>query len=215
MILGIYGSGGAGREVKEIAEELQRWDEIIFIDDTVPSDVFKNIRRMPFSEFKHEFNTATAEIVIALGEPKDKITLYKRVGDAGFNFANIIHKSAWVSPTATIGKGVTLRAGTIIGADAYIGNNVEILEYSHIGHDVIINDHCQISGFVILGGHSKVGEGTYIGMSVPVKEHAEIGKHSVVGMGSVVMRDIPDHVIALGNPARAMRISDNDTRVFK
>ena len=84
MVLGVYGSGGAGKEVKEIAEEVQQWDEIVFIDDTAPADLFRGIRRMPFTEFQKEFNMETAEIVIALGEPAYKTTLYNRVKDAGF-----------------------------------------------------------------------------------------------------------------------------------
>lgn len=52
MVLGIYGSGGAGRETKEIASLQGIWDEIVFIDDTVSAGSFKRIKRMPFEEFK-------------------------------------------------------------------------------------------------------------------------------------------------------------------
>lgn len=214
MVLGIYGSGGAGREVKEIAVELQKWTEVVFIDDTVPADIFKGIRRMPFDEFRENFSVEDAEVIIALGEPQYKIALYHKVKDAGFGFANVIHNMAWVSPTAVLGTGIILMAGVVINADARIGNNVTIQEYSCVGHDVSIGDHCQISSSVMIGGHSEIGDGTYIGLSVPIKDRAKIGSHSIVGMGSVVSRDIPDNVIALGNPARAMKQCD-DSKVFK
>lgn len=215
MILGIYGAGGAGKEVKEIAEELGQWSEMIFIDDTVPADIYKGIRRMPFEEFKSECTPMNAEIVIALGEPKHKITLYNKVKEAGFSFANVIHSTAWISPSSQIGKGVVLRAGVRINADSVIGDNVTIQEYSCVGHDVVIENHSQIAGFVIIGGHTTIGEATYIGLSVPVKDGSNIGSHSIVGMGSVVTRDIPDNVIAMGNPARGMCQCDDNTRVFK
>jgi acetyltransferase-like isoleucine patch superfamily enzyme len=51
-------------------------------------------------------------------------------------------------------------------------------------------------------------------MSVPIKEGSMIGKNTIVGMGSVVLRDLPDDVIALGNPARPMKKNENH-RVFK
>lgn len=214
MVLGIYGSGGAGREVKEIAVELNQWEEVVFIDDAVDADVFKGIRRMSFYRFQEEFSAETAEVVIALGEPKTKILLYHRVKDGGFKFGNVIHHSAWVSPTATLGKGVVLRAGVVINADAVIEDNVTVMEQSCIGHDVILRKHCQISGYVIVGGGSEIGEGTYIGLSVPVKDHIRVGSNAIVGMGSVVVREIPDNVIAMGNPARAMKVCD-DSKVFK
>jgi acetyltransferase-like isoleucine patch superfamily enzyme len=50
-------------------------------------------------------------------------------------------------------------------------------------------------------------------MSVPVKETIKIGKDSIVGMGSVVLRDIQDGMIALGNPARPMK-ENVSKRVF-
>ena len=43
MVLGIYGSGGTGRNVKEIAEVIGTWNEIVFIDDTVKSGIYKGV----------------------------------------------------------------------------------------------------------------------------------------------------------------------------
>ena len=83
-----------------------------------------------------------------------------------------------------------------------------------IGHDCMIHRNSQISSGVAFGGNCVVGEGVYIGMNVPVKEKIKIGANSVIGMGSVVSRDIPDNVIALGNPARVMKYKD-DNKVFK
>ena len=70
-----------------------------------------------------------------------------------------------------------------------------------------------LSPNVALGGKCNIGENSYIGMSVPVKEGITIGSDTVIGMGSVVLRDIPDGVVAMGNPARAM--AKNDHGVFK
>ncbi len=215
MILGIYGSGGAGREVRDIASELNRWEEIVFIDDTVPEGIFEDLRRMPFENFRKCFDINKAEIIIALGEPKYKVMLYNKIKNAGYRFATIIHRMAWVSPSAHIGNGVVLRAGAVINANAYIGDNVTIQEQSCVGHDTRIGDHCQIAGMVVVGGHSEIGEATYIGLGVPIKDMVKIGSNSVIGMGSVVIRDIPDNVVAIGNPARAMRPCDDNTRVFK
>lgn len=47
MILAIYGAGGAGREVKEIAEIIHNWDELVFIDDTEGYCIYKNIKKCP------------------------------------------------------------------------------------------------------------------------------------------------------------------------
>lgn len=200
--------------MKEIAEELHQWSEIVFIDDMVPADIYKGVKRMPFSEFQQTFSIENSEIVIALGETIHKATLYSKVKHAGYQLGTVIHKSAWISPTAILGDGIVLRSGVVINADAQIGNNVTIQENSCVGHDVIIGSHCQIAGLVLIGGHTEIGETTYIGINVSIKDRMKIGSNSVVGMGSVVLRDIPDNVTAIGNPARVAQIRNNDSRVF-
>ena len=67
---------------------------------------------------------------------------------------------------------------------------------------------------VNLGGAVTVGPQVYIGMGALIKEQLSIGANSIVGMGSVVHRDIPEGVIALGNPARVARLNE-DRKVFK
>jgi acetyltransferase-like isoleucine patch superfamily enzyme len=47
-----------------------------------------------------------------------------------------------------------------------------------------------------------------------VKEGVKIGSNSIIGMGSVVYNDVPDNVIALGNPARVVR-KNTHQKVFK
>ena len=213
-VLGIYGCGGAGRESKEIAEELGLWDEIVFIDDAFTNDVFHGIRRLNYEEFINEYNQDTAEIIISLGEPEFKVKLYERLNANGYHFANLIHPSAIISPSAKLGNGLIIKPRALISTEAQIGNNVSIEENGIIGHDSIIKDHCQISANVIVAGGCKIGEATYIGLGVPVKQGTTIGANCVIGMGSVVIRNIPDNVIAIGNPARPMKNKDN-SRVFK
>lgn len=214
MVLAIYGAGGAGREVKEIADLQDQWSEIIFINDNAESPMFKGVQCMPFSQFNQNYSPEAAKVIIALGEPQYKISLYNKVKSAGYSFANVIHPSAIISPSAKLGAGITVKAGVIISADAVIEDNVSLQEYMSVGHDTIIHKHAQISAYVVFGGNCEVGDGTYVGLHVPIKEGIKIGAHSIIGMGSVVVRDIPDHVVAMGNPARAMRACDN-SKVFK
>lgn len=213
MVLGIYGSGGAGKELKEMAELIGKWDEVVFIDDMTEPDIFKGIKRMPFDCFKKLYSVDIAEVTVSLGEPAYKVMLRERVMQVGYRMANVIHPTAWISPTATIGNGVTMDYGVNVNADCTIGDGVSIMGFSAIGHDTIIEENTQISAGVLISGHCFVGRNTFIAAGVPVKEGISIGRDSIVGLGSVVLRDIPDNVIAMGNPARAMKHKD-DQKVF-
>lgn len=214
MILGIYGSGGAGREVKEIADQNNYWKDIVFIDDTIEEGEFKGVKRMPFDTFQRNYSISEVEVVIALGEPKYKELLYNKVSDAGYRFANIIHPKAIINASAELGRGLIIKAGAIISSDAIVKDNVSVQEYAVVGHDTVVECHAQISAFVMIAGHCHIGKKTYIGLSVPVKEETKIGNNVIVGMGSVVIRDIPDDMIAMGNPARPMKRNE-DGLVFR
>lgn len=214
MILGIYGSGGSGREVREIAEQQSIWREIIFIDDTVETGVFKEIKRMPFESFYQIYDGDNVEVVIALGEPEYKKTLYYKVKEKKYRLANVVHPMAWISPSAKLEQGSIVHAQSFISSDVLIEENTCIGPGVVIGHDCIVRRNCQIAPNVAFGGYCEVGEGVYIGMNVSVKEEIKIGKNSIIGMGSIVSRDIPENVIALGNPARVMKHKDG-TKVFR
>ena len=214
MVLGIYGSGGQGKDVKEIADLQGIWSEIVFIDDTVPEDIFKGSRRMPFERFKSEYTPEQSKVVIAMGEPEYKILLFNKVKSAGYSFGNVIHPTAYVSSDARLGEGIIVKIGSVISVDTIIGNNVTLGQYVVVAHDVIIGAHAQISAFTMLAGHSKVGESSFIGIGVPVRDEIEIGKNTIIGMGSVVVKNIPDNVVAVGNPARVLK-KRNKEKVFR
>ena len=214
MVLGIYGAGGCGKEIKDIAEVLDVWEEIVFIDDTVEAGIYRNIKRIPFEIFCQNYDINNAEVIVALGEPEYKIGIYKKVREKGFSFANVIHPTVWISPSARLGKGIYAKNGAVISCDTVIGDNVGIEFQAIIGHDCIIDSGCQISPMAAIGGHCEIGRGTHLGMNVLIKEGTKIGGNSVLGMGSVVQRDIPENVIALGNPASVMKYK-NDTKVFR
>ena len=60
-----------------------------------------------------------------------------------------------------------------------------------------------------------IEEGVWIGAGVVVLPGVTIGKNSVIGAGSIVTRDIPENVVAVGNPCRVMRpISEKDRETF-
>ena len=102
-----------------------------------------------------------------------------------------------------IGANCVLNIGwqedTIVRKGAFIGH------LSSVGHDADIGPHTAISVHVCLGGHVKVGKWCYIAPQTVVKPYVKIGDFSMIGMGSVVDKDIPSGVIAYGSPCKVVR----------
>ena len=218
MVLGIYGSGGLGREVLDIAKEINgfsdTWDKIVFINDNKKQDIVNGANVFTFDEFAAAYNADDAKIVIAVGEPKIRQVLREKSAMNGYSLQTLIHPTAFVGGETQLGDGVIVQFGCFVSCNVIIGDNVLLQPNSCVGHDSVIGADAVISSCVAISGTCTIGERAYIGVSAPVKENITIGADSIVGMGSVVIRDIPEKVIALGNPARV--IKDNESgRVFK
>lgn len=213
MVLGIYGSGGSGCELCEIAEQQKLWRKIIFIDDTVEDGIYKGIERISFKHFCKKYRIEKAEVIIAQGEPANKVELYYRVQEKGYSFANLIHPMSWVSPSAKLGQGIVVQANAYVSCDAIIEDNVHILQGCYIAHNCIVRKHCQISAHVVIGGYVEIGEKTYIGINASIKDRIKVETDVVIGMGATVIRDISSNLIVIGNPAKDVKNKDGK-RVF-
>ncbi|XFA99092.1 NeuD/PglB/VioB family sugar acetyltransferase [Candidatus Izemoplasma sp. B36] len=222
MILGIYGAGGLGNELYELAEDVNivcnNWNDIIFIDDSYNNlDKFKKIMTFnKLSKFlnKNNLNSDDIEFVIGVGEPLVRKKLYNRIKENGYKLTSLVHPKSRLSKNSNIGAGVIVGFGSYISCNVTIKENTLIMPLTSIGHDTNIGSNSVISSYVSVGGNSVIGSQTFMGMGVQVIQNSNIGSNSIVSIGSVVTRDIDNDVIALGNPARAIRRNEKN-RVFK
>ena len=121
------------------------------------------------------------------------------------DYCNVFHASCNISSQAIFGKGCIVNGNSTITAHSLIGNFVSINRHVSIGHHVTINDFVTINPASNIAGHVSVGEGTTIGMGSNITDNIKIGKNSIIGAGSLVLSDIPDNVIAFGNPCKVVR----------
>lgn len=208
-MLGIYGAGGLGRETLDLIDAINKsaptWGDILFIDDC---GTHVNVEGIPVKSldcFLEAAKGQEAKVIVAVGEPSLRKKLYDRAAQGGLDFATLIHPNVQVGRGTRVGKGCIIQYGTFISCDVTLGDNILLQPNCSIGHDSIVGTGCVLSSYVCIAGHCRIGEGTYLGLNSPVREGTTIGCNSIVGMGSVVMRDILDDVIAMGNPARAMQ----------
>ena len=210
----IYGAGGLGRETADILLEsikrgltLPHW--VAFLVDEPREDSTTGIPLVAF-----EVCDRSAKVTIAVGEPADREKLAKKVSDKGMKLASVISPRAYVSESAVIGDGSVIAPFASVQSMAIVGQNVSINTQAIIGHDVVVEDGAVISSQVNLGGASVVKSNAYVGMGALVQEKIKIGRWSIIGMGSVVYKDVSDELIALGNPARVARKNEN-RKVFQ
>ena len=96
-----------------------------------------------------------------------------------------------------------------IGDKVMIGPNVTIATANHPIDPELRDKGLQYNRDVY------VGENTWIGSGVVIVPGVRIGKNVVIGAGSIVTKDIPDNVLAVGNPCRVLReVSDHDREYY-
>lgn len=110
-----------------------------------------------------------------------------------------------------IGNNNTFREYTTIhrgiAGETAVGNNVYVMTYSNISHNSTIYDYVKIASNVQMGGYTSICKGAYVGMNATIHQFTTIGAYSMVGMGSIVTRDVPTAVKAFGSPCRAVGLN--------
>ena len=119
---------------------------------------------------------------------------------------SVFHPTAVLSKRASISK-----KGVLIGAQAVIGSNTEISDFTIInrgalvGHDIKAGKFVTIESAVSLNGFCQIQDKSYIGVGAIVLPKVKIGKNCVVAAGAVVREDVSDHCMVAGVPAEVKK----------
>ena len=135
----------------------------------------------------------------------------------------------FISEKAKIGENTKIWHFAYVGDNAEIGDNVSIGSLAHIDYDVKVGENTRIEGQVYLPPLSRIGKNVFIGpaavltndpypmcdkmIGVTIEDNAiigaravikagvTVGKNSVVAMGAIVTRDVPENSVVIGSPA--------------
>lgn len=145
--------------------------------------------------------------IISIGDNWSRYYVYNQILDIvpDFNFVNAIHPSVVIGNTTELGVGIVAMAGCIFNPKAKIGNFTFFATGAQVEHDNEIGDFASISAGSLTGGYVKLGKFSAITLGVTIMDRIEIGENTVVGAGSLVIKSLPDNVLAYGNPAKIIR----------
>ena len=218
MLLAIYGAHGLAKEVYIIAKKINniqhKWNEYCFIDDVNEIVELHGIKVYKFSELIRQKDKNDVEIVIAVGEPSLRSFMYGKVKGEGIRLATLIHPGVYINETTVIGEGAVIAEGVTVTADVEIGANTYVQPHAVIGHDIKIGRHTVIGSNCQIGGGDRIGDRVFLGFLSGTTDHISIGNDAIISAGSIVFRELPEGVIAVGNPARIVKKNENK-KVFK
>ncbi len=206
----VVGGAGQGRQVID-ALEAGGTDDVVGVLDASLA-VGTDVAGYPVLGADTDLATAAASTkatgyVVAIGDNFTRGMLLDRAARecADLTAVTVRHPRAFVARDATVGDGSIVLTGAVVSNGCRIGRGVLLGTNSSIDHDSTVDDHASLAPGAATGGDVHVGVATALGVGVAVIHGVTIGAHTVVGAGAAVVRDLPDHVVAVGVPARVLR----------
>lgn len=207
----IIGARGFGREVFDFVHGQPdyvagKYDIKGFLDDKL--DALDGYR-CPYGEYPpilgpvETYEVQEDDIFFcALGDAHWRKVYAEKILAKGGRFVSLIARGASVSPAAKIGEGCFIAGWTTISNNVDIGPFTIVNPFCDFGHDCKIGSFCTVEAYCFFGGCSQIGDETTMHVRSSIIPHKKLGKGCVVATGAAVMRNFPDCVHLMGNPAK-------------
>ncbi|MCA1782400.1 MAG: acetyltransferase [Intrasporangiaceae bacterium] len=203
----IVGAGGHGREVAHVlrarrAAGLPAPTLLGFADDGGGD-----------ADLLRPFGPLLGGVLAAVGEHPEALVI-GGVGDGRLRRRLVEHlpaPPALVHPLADVGDDVTLGEGTVICSHVSLttqiatGRHVHVSRGAAVGHDAVLCDFVSIMPLAAVSGGVRLEAGVFVGTGALLRQGIHVGADAVIGMGAVVLDDVPPGTTVVGNPARVRR----------
>lgn len=183
----------------------QTADEIVSAAREVCADQFETIRKFVFTdqidqnaEFL-EFVAAASETFYILGmiDARLKPKVNEFAQNNNMTPYSVIHPTAYVAPSATIGEGTFIAPQAVVAVNAKVGSHSLVHIHSSVGHDCQIGDYCAILPGARISGHVVLEDGVMIGSNAFVFQGVRVGFRSQVDALTYVRNDVePKRIVS-------------------
>lgn len=202
----IIGAGGFGLEVFWLAERLG-YEVIGFLDDGHDQDKEVISGKKILGKVSDWQTFKESQFTLAVGSPVTRKKIYNKMTEASAKplFATLIDPFARVGINVNIGEGSIICAGVVLTAQINVGIQTIINLNCTIGHETKIGNFVTIAPLTAISGRVIIGENVELGTSSAVRPGLEIGSNSLLGMGGILTKNMPENTVFYGNPAKFIK----------
>jgi acetyltransferase EpsM len=210
----ILGGSGIGMIAASVANDLGYFEVLGFLNDVEPTGSligkYKKIPIIGKTEKVQEFlsDEEVFFFIAYVGMQKEE-EVFNKINSLNIpsnRFATLIHPSAIIPKGfCKIGNGVLIAPLAQLSTDTTLEDNCMMLANSFIGHDSVMRRFAHIASNAVVGANVDIGRAVHVGTNATIREKVKIGDFSLIGTGSVVLHDVEENSIVVGNPARLLR----------
>jgi sugar O-acyltransferase (sialic acid O-acetyltransferase NeuD family) len=132
-----------------------------------------------------------------------------------FVFINAIHPSVSIGRNVELGVGIVMMANVVVNPNSVINDFCILNTGAQLEHNCFMGAFSHLSAGSITGGKVSIGKYSAITLGVTIMDRVNIGENTVVGSNSLVTKDLPDNVLAYGNPAKIIRLRKPGEKFLK
>ena len=200
--MSVIGAGGHGKVVVSTLQAAGLMVDAVYDDDSAKHG--RRVLGIPVLGPVRQLRGKTgARAVIAVGDNGVRKRLTQEL--EGLVWVSVIHPRAVVHESVLVGEGAVVFAGAVIQPEAVVGRHAIVNSAASVDHDCVLGDFSHVGPGAHLSGATVLGEGAFLGTASGTKEGVRVGAWTTVGVGGVVVRDLPERVVAVGVPARPLR----------
>jgi sugar O-acyltransferase (sialic acid O-acetyltransferase NeuD family) len=205
MILGIFGSGGFGREVMPIAKKYS--NNLFFVEKELTNSTINGYKTISEYDFFNLPNYKTFNVAIGNSKIREKIV--HQCLSRGMAPISLHSEHGVIYEDTQIGQGLILCPFSIITSNTKIGMFFHANLYSYVAHDCIIGDFVTFAPGVKCNGNVHIKDHVYVGANAVIRNGTNdnpiiIGEGATIGMGAVVTKNVPPYTTVVGNPAKPL-----------
>lgn len=201
----ILGTRDFSFEIAELAEETGEFEVAGFVENLSRDRCRERFEGLPIHWIDDAHELASTHVAICgLGTTKRR-RIAEEAATQGLRFATIVHPTARVPASATIGEGSIVSAGVVIGTRATLGRHVFLNRGALVGHHTILGDYVSVMPGSNIAGLCKIEDAAYVAIGAVIVDRISVGTGSVVGAGAVVVSDVPAGAQVMGVPARIVK----------
>jgi len=201
----IVGAGGFGREVLQWA--CDAWPDraglIAGFVAAAGGRVDEGGTRLDIISDPERYQPAPGDgLLLGIGIPAVRRRVAEALLRRGATFLSLVHPTAVVARTASIGAGTIVCPFVVVSEAARVGACTLLNYHASVAHDASTGAFAVLSPYAALGGHASIGDDVFMGMHASVGPGRRVGDRSKISANSCALANVPADSLVYGVPGR-------------
>jgi sugar O-acyltransferase (sialic acid O-acetyltransferase NeuD family) len=206
----IAGAGGFGRELAAYARDAGFEVSGFLDDDEAAAESLHGVDAE--AGLRGSIGAYAARddelVAVGIGHPATRLRVGRALTNLGARLATVVHPTAWVAPSASLGSGVAVAPFACVGPGVTVSDLAMLNTYSSLGHDAVVGQGCVLASYSVATGYAVLEDEVFLASHAVVTPGRRVGAGARVSAGAVVFQDVPPGWLAAGNPARARAVPE-------